>query len=138
LVNLAFYLLMNKQIIITAAIFGMLAVIAGAFGAHGLTAYLTPKQLDVWHTAVQYQFYHVFALLFLSTFAQSKNKLITTSYYLFTFGIIFFSGSLYLLACRDLLGLSWLWIMGPITPVGGLLFIIGWLMLALAAFKRNY
>jgi uncharacterized membrane protein YgdD (TMEM256/DUF423 family) len=128
---------MNKRIIITASVFGMLAVIAGAFGAHGLKAYLTPLQLDVWHTAVQYQFYHVFALLFLSTFAQSKNKLINTSYYLFTLGIIFFSGSLYLLACRDLIGWNWLWVMGPITPIGGLCFIIGWFTLALAAFRNK-
>jgi uncharacterized membrane protein YgdD (TMEM256/DUF423 family) len=128
---------MNKPIVITAAIFGMLAVIAGAFGAHGLKAYLTPQQLEVWHTAVQYQFYHVFALLFLSTFAQTKNKLNTASYYFFTFGIIFFSGSLYLLACRELIGWSWLQVMEPITPIGGLLFILGWLTLALAAFRHK-
>lgn len=137
MVNLAFYLLMNKQIIITASVFGMLAVIAGAFGAHGLKAYLDATQLEVWHTAVQYQFYHVFALLFLSTFAHTKNRLINASYYFFTFGIVFFSGSLYLLACRDLIGISWLWIMGPITPIGGLLFIIGWATLAIGAFKSK-
>jgi uncharacterized membrane protein YgdD (TMEM256/DUF423 family) len=128
---------MNKQIIVTAAVFGMLAVIAGAFGAHGLKPYLVAQQLEVWHTAVQYQFYHVFALLFLSTFAHTKNKLITASYYLFTFGIIFFSGSLYLLACRDVIGWGWLWIMGPITPLGGLFFITGWLVLALAALRTK-
>ena len=127
---------MNKQIIFTASIFGLLAVIAGAFGAHGLKAILNADQLEVWHTAVQYQFYHVFALLFLSTFAHNKSKLINASYYLFTFGIIFFSGSLYLLACRDILGWGWLIYMGPVTPVGGLLFILGWLMLLLAAFKK--
>jgi uncharacterized membrane protein YgdD (TMEM256/DUF423 family) len=127
---------MNKNIIVTAAIFGMLAVIAGAFGAHSLKAYLSPAQLEVWQTAVQYQFYHVFALLFLSTFAPFKSKLITASYYLFTFGIVFFSGSLYLLACRNMIGLSPLWI-GPITPVGGLLFILGWLMLSIAALKSK-
>ena len=138
MVNLALYLLlMSKQIIITAAVFGMLAVIAGAFGAHGLKAYLTPQQLDVWHTAVQYQFYHVFALLFLSTFTRFKSSLITASYYLFTFGIIFFSGSLYFLACADVLKWSWLSIMGPITPLGGLLFIIGWITLGLAALKNK-
>lgn len=126
---------MNKRIIITASLFGMLAVIAGAFGAHALKAKLSPQELQVWHTAVEYHFYHVFALLFLSTFARFKNKLIIASYYLFTFGIIFFSGSLYLLSCRDLLEWNWLTIMGPITPIGGLLFILGWIMLALAAFR---
>lgn len=128
---------MNKQIIITASLFGALAVIAGAFGAHALRASLPPKQLEVWQTAVQYQFYHVFALLFLSTFAGFKNKLIVSAYYLFTVGIIFFSGSLYLLSCRDLLGMPGLAALGPITPIGGLLFIIGWVMLALAAIRNK-
>jgi len=129
---------MNKRIIITASFLGMLAVITGAFGAHGLKALLAPAQLEVWHTAVQYNFYHVFALLFLAVFAREKSGgLISAAYYLFTFGIIFFSGSLYLLSCRDLLGWNWLIAMGPITPIGGLLFILGWLMLALAAIRNK-
>ena len=130
---------MNKRIIITASILGMLGVITGAFGAHGLKALITSAQLEVWHTAVQYHFYHVFALLFLSTFARFKNNLIVASFYFFTFGIVLFSGSLYLMACRDILGLSPSLIktIGPITPVGGLLFIIGWLMLALAALRHK-
>ncbi len=126
---------MNKRIIITASLLGMLAVIAGAFGAHGLKTLIAPMQLAVWHTAVEYQFYHVFALLFLSIIAKGKNTLINVSYYFFTIGIILFSGSLYLLACRDLLHWEWLWIMGPVTPLGGILFIGGWLSLAIAAMR---
>ena len=128
---------MNKQIIVTASLFGMLAVIAGAFGAHGLKNVLSATQLEVWHTAVQYQFYHVFALLFLSTFSRFRNKIINATFYLFVLGIVFFSGSLYLLACRDVLGWSWLHIMGPITPIGGLLFIAGWVTLAVAGFRNK-
>ncbi len=128
---------MNKQIILTASLFGVLAVIAGAFGAHALADSLSPKQLDVWHTAVQYQFYHVFALLFLSLLTRFKNNMVLTTYYLFTFGIILFSGSLYLLACRNLLGWSWLHMVGPVTPVGGLLFIAGWVTLAIAGYKNK-
>ena len=81
---------MNRSIIITAALLGMLAVIAGAFGAHGLKVVITPQQLEVWHTAVEYNFYHVFALLFLSVFAKGKSGWVTASYYLFTIGIILF------------------------------------------------
>jgi uncharacterized membrane protein YgdD (TMEM256/DUF423 family) len=133
--NLALYIYMNRRIITTASIFGLLAVISGAFAAHGLKQYLSASQLEIWHTGVQYQFYHVFALLFLSTFARPNNRLTSAAYYLFTFGIICFSGSLYLLACRDLLGWDWLIVMGPITPIGGLMFIAGWASMALAAFR---
>lgn len=128
---------MNKQIIVTASVFGMLAVITGAFGAHGLKAKIDANSLEVWHTAVQYQFYHVFALLFLSTFTRFKNNLIFTCYLLFTFGIILFSGSLYLLSCRALLGWNWLTFLGPVTPVGGLLFIAGWVTLAIAGLRNK-
>ena len=126
---------MNRRIIITASILGMLGVIAGAFAAHGLKPRLTLQQLEIWHTAVQYQFYHVFALLFLSTFTSSENRMVRIACYLFTLGILFFSGSLYFLACRDLLGWSWLSTFGLITPLGGLMFIAGWVTLALAAFR---
>ena len=128
---------MKEKIIITASVFGVLAVIAGAFGAHSLQSVLSPKGLEIWHTAVQYQFYHVFALLFLSTLSRFKVKIINECYYLFTFGIILFSGSLYLLACRDLLGWEHLDFIGPVTPLGGLLFIGGWITLAIAAYKNK-
>jgi len=126
---------MKRRIIITASVLGALAVIAGAFGAHGLEGTLSPKNMEVWHTAVQYQFYHVFALLYLSTATRYKTRLINNCYYLFTFGILFFCGSLYLLACRDALGWTWLTFLGPVTPVGGLLFIGAWITLAVAAFS---
>jgi uncharacterized membrane protein YgdD (TMEM256/DUF423 family) len=128
---------MNRKIIITAAILGALAVIAGAFGAHGLRPKLSATNLDVWHTAVQYQFYHVFALLFLSSIGRTRSRLVNLAYYLFTFGILLFSGSLYLLSCSELLGLTrspWL---GVLTPLGGLLFIAGWVALALGAFRNR-
>ncbi len=127
---------MNRSIIITAALLGMMAVIAGAFGAHGLKAVITPQQLEVWHTAVEYNFYHVFALLFLAVFAKGKSGWVSASYYLFAFGIVFFSGSLYLLACRDLLHIESK-VIGPITPLGGFLFIGGWISLAVAAARSK-
>ena len=127
---------MNKQIIVTAALLGALAVVLGAFGAHGLQAQLSIKQLEVWQTAVQYQFYHVLALLILLTLNGLPNRLIKLAYYFFTFGILLFSGSLYLLACRYVLGYSWLVVFGPVTPVGGLLLISGWVTLVIAALKN--
>jgi uncharacterized membrane protein YgdD (TMEM256/DUF423 family) len=128
---------MKKKIIVTAAAFGALAVIAGAFGAHTLQKSLSPKNMQVWNTAVQYQFYHVFAILYLSKLGRYKTRLVNDCYYLFTFGIIFFSGSLYLLACSELLDWRWLPLIGPVTPFGGVLFIAGWITLGIAALKND-
>lgn len=129
---------MNKNIVIAAALFGMLAVVTGAFGAHGLKPLLKSDQLQVWHTAVQYQFYHVAALLFIALAGDKLAPgLASASYYLFVFGIILFSGSLYLLSCKDVLGWSWLKLMGPITPIGGLCFIAGWITLAFSVIRAK-
>ncbi len=128
---------MDKQIVITASIFGMLAVMAGAFGAHALKAVLAPEQLQTWQTAVQYQFYHVLALLFLAVLGQQNNGYTSAAFYLFSFGILFFSGSLYLLSVRYALNWNWVKVLGPITPIGGLLFIAGWVMLLMAALKQK-
>ncbi|MES2418620.1 MAG: DUF423 domain-containing protein [Bacteroidota bacterium] len=126
---------MNKRIILTAAFFGTLAVILGAFGAHSLKSIVAPPSLSIWQKGVEYQFYHTFALLYLSTFARYKHKLIGFAYILFTLGIILFSGSLYLLALKDAYNLPFSSILGPITPIGGLCFISGWVCLFLAALK---
>jgi uncharacterized membrane protein YgdD (TMEM256/DUF423 family) len=127
---------MKKTIIVTAAILGALAVVAGAFGAHGLQNAVSAKDLDIWHTAVQYHFYHVFAMLFLSTLTKYSDKLVRDCYYLFLFGIVLFSGSLYLLTFHEVKGYEWTVTLGPITPIGGLLFIVGWVILAVAAIKK--
>lgn len=127
---------MNKRIILTAAFFGAVAVIFGAFGAHYLKRFPIPDLLSPWNTAVQYQFYHVLALLYLSTFARYKNRLINLAYFFFTFGILFFSGSLYLIALFKILeNTSAISIIGPLTPIGGVFFIFGWVALFLAALK---
>ena len=126
---------MNKKIIITAAAFGFLAVIFGAFGAHSLKKLISVEQLEVWQTAVQYHFYHTLAILFLSTFSRSRNKIINFSFYCFTLGILLFSGSLYLISLKNILGIESVGVLGPITPVGGLFFILGWLSLLLAALR---
>lgn len=126
---------MNKRIILTAAFFGALAVILGAFGAHSLKKIIEPESLAIWQKGVEYQFYHTFALLYLSTFARYKHKLINFAFAFFTAGIILFSGSLYLLALKDVDNLSFNAFLGPITPIGGLCFIVGWVGLFLAALR---
>ncbi|RZL49727.1 MAG: DUF423 domain-containing protein [Pedobacter sp.] len=126
---------MNKRIILTAAFFGALAVILGAFGAHSLKNIINVASLAIWQKGVEYQFYHTFALLYLSTFARYKNKLIGLAFLFFTIGIVLFSGSLYLLALKDVYTGSISQFIGPITPIGGLSFILGWICLFLAALK---
>ncbi|TKC02666.1 DUF423 domain-containing protein [Pedobacter cryotolerans] len=126
---------MNKKIILTAAFFGALAVILGAFGAHSLKNLVDTYSLSIWQKGVEYQFYHTFALLYLSTFARYKNKLIVLAFTFFTAGILLFSGSLYLLALKDVFTSSIAQYVGPVTPLGGLCFVIGWVCLFLAALK---
>lgn len=128
---------MNKRIIIIASLFGMLAVILGAFGAHSLKSLLTPSDLAVWKTAVEYQFYHTFALLFLSTFSRFKSRVINLTSWFFILGIILFSGSLYVIAAKDLLNIREISLLGPLTPIGGLFFIMGWISLIIAALKNK-
>ena len=128
---------MNKRIIITASLLGILAVVLGAFGAHGLKGKIDADALKIWETAVDYHFYHVLALLFLSTFCRFKCRLINFSYWSFTLGILLFSGSLYLLAAKDILNITQTSFIGPITPIGGLFFIVGWSTLLLATIRNK-
>ncbi|WP_026899309.1 DUF423 domain-containing protein [Daejeonella oryzae] len=128
---------MNQRTIRTAAIFGMLAVVFGAFAAHGLKAKISASELNTWNTAVEYQFYHVFALLSLSLISKTPNKFINWAYWSFTAGIIFFCGSLYLLATKELLQIDQISILGPVTPVGGVFFIMGWVSLLISTFKNK-
>ncbi|MFD2596467.1 DUF423 domain-containing protein [Sphingobacterium griseoflavum] len=128
---------MNKQIILAASFFGLTAVILGAFGSHGLEGKISDYHMGTWATANQYQFYHTFALLFLSTFSRAKNASIRISFIAFMLGIVLFCGSLYLLSIRSLIGLEGLTMLGPITPLGGLCFIIGWGGLFVAALRNR-
>jgi uncharacterized membrane protein YgdD (TMEM256/DUF423 family) len=118
----------------TAAIFGIIAVIFGAFGAHALKAQLSATALENWKTAVSYQFVHALALLLLATLP--TTRFIRLSAWFFVFGIVCFSGSLYLLSIREILTINTAFF-GPITPIGGLFFIIGWVFLFFSAFKKN-
>lgn len=126
---------MNKKILVAAALFGALAVILGAFGAHGLRGKLTPAELENWKTAVDYQFYHTLALLFLSRFSKVPNRTISFAAIAFVVGIVLFSGSIYLLSTRSITGIN-LPFLGPITPVGGVFLILGWISMLLAILRK--
>ena len=107
-----------------------LAVMLGAFGAHGLKAQASIEQLNWWHTATDYFFYHAIGLLALAIIAKVIPQIpIKISFLLIQMGIIFFCGSLYIMA----LGLPRM--LGAVTPIGGALMIAGWLLLAWHAFK---
>jgi uncharacterized membrane protein YgdD (TMEM256/DUF423 family) len=127
---------MNKRIILTGTLFGLLGVVLGAFGAHGLEGKISDASLDNYKTAVSYQFYHTFAILYLATFSRAKNGLINFSFLAFTVGILLFSGSLYLLSTREITQLSSS-MLGPITPIGGLCFILGWISLFIATIRHK-
>lgn len=117
---------------------GALAVILGAFGAHWLAERLPIQQLTSYKTGVLYHFIHVIAALSVLNIVKdlSKSRLIITVY-LFLGGIVLFSWSIYLLATRDILGLtSYKWL-GPLTPIGGVLFIAGWLNAAYVSLKNK-
>ncbi len=122
---------MAKLFITLASLSGMLAVIFGAFGAHALKGKLDDQALKVFETAVQYHFYHTFALLVVGVIAlnQPQTVLLKSSGWSFVIGILVFSGSLYLLS---LTGVRWL---GAITPLGGLALIAGWACLAATGWK---
>ena len=119
--------------IIAGAVNAAIAVIFGAFGAHALKEKLTEKYLAIWETAVQYQMFHALGLILIgilmSTSLLGPITQLNWAGYLLLAGIIIFSGSLYVLS------LSGIGILGAITPIGGVAFIAGWIMLILAALK---
>ncbi|MDR9425700.1 MAG: DUF423 domain-containing protein [Marinobacter sp.] len=114
------------------ALAGLLAVMAGAFGAHGLRSVVSERSLDVFQTAVNYQMYHALALIAVSLMPPLglSGRLLGVACGFWLAGILLFSGSLYLLV---LSGTHWL---GPVTPVGGICFMIGWALLITAALKK--
>ena len=127
----------TDKILATAAAFGAAAVALGAFGAHGLKPLLSDYQIGIFEKGVQYQFYHSLALLGVGLLAQRQHAAsILLAARLFVAGMLFFSGSLYLLACRDLVPFPVSWA-GPVTPIGGLCFIAGWLLLLRSAARQG-
>lgn len=118
------------QFIVLGAILAAIAVMLGAFGAHGLKDSLHAAQMAVYQTAVQYHFYHALGLILVGVSGLKSSQALWSGRVMFL-GVLLFSGSLYLMTFT---GMRWL---GMITPVGGTAFIIGWLLLAYAAWKRG-
>jgi uncharacterized membrane protein YgdD (TMEM256/DUF423 family) len=127
---------MDKKISITGAFIGMVAIILGAFGAHALKKVLTPEQLISFETGVRYQMYQAFFLFFLATQNDILEKTKKTIYRLNVFGILYFSGSIYLLSTTVITGINFKPI-GFITPIGGLLLIVAWGMLGYSILKSR-
>ena len=119
---------MNKKIVLTGLAFGILAIILGAFGAHGLKQFLSIEQLSSFDVGVKYLIFHALFLLFVSNtnFVVENEKKVV--FYLTLFGTLFFSGSIFLLTTKNVTGVDFKFL-GPITPIGGLLLITAWFWL---------
>ncbi len=127
---------------ITIAFFGvlfcLLSVILGAMAAHLVKAQFGPSSYSTFTLASQYQFYHGLGLLALAVFQNKyKNNYFTVAFICFSIGILFFSGSLYFLAVKELLLPSIIKILGPLTPIGGVFFIIGWIFFLIGIVKSK-
>lgn len=128
---------MKHKLISIAAIFGAMAVVLGALGAHQLKTVLSADSLDSFDKGVRYQMYHSLLLFILSLNCKAENeKEIKRIAFLLIIGIIFFSFSIYLLTTQGISNLNFSFL-GPITPVGGLLFITSWILIALRS-KRIF
>ena len=120
-----------KHFLVIGAIAMLAAVALGAFGAHALKSQIVPDLLAVYHTGVEYHFYHALGLLAVGLAAQRlpESKWLSASGWLMLAGIVIFSGSLYLLAVTGVRAL------GAITPVGGVAFMLAWVLFAVAVMK---
>lgn len=134
---------MNSKKLTLVGLLGAIAVALGALGAHFLksklpTGLITQDQLIGFDTAVKYQMYHTLAMLALILLSKHTiHKFINWAYNCFFIGILMFSGSLYFLCTRNLFRAEWLKVLGPITPIGGLFFIAGWILLIIVGFSSN-
>jgi uncharacterized membrane protein YgdD (TMEM256/DUF423 family) len=128
---------MHKAYLIAGSVMAGLAVILGAFGAHGLKKLVGPETINTFQTGVQYQMYHAFALLIIAiAYERWQNNYVHYAGLFFIGGIILFSGSLYMLASLKAINKVGLSGIGIITPIGGLLFITGWALFVIGLLKK--
>ncbi|MBD3581965.1 DUF423 domain-containing protein [Flavobacterium selenitireducens] len=126
---------MDRKLLVAGSFFGMTAIVLGAFGAHALKEVLTPDQLQTFETGVKYQMYHALLLLMVGVFSGVSAKAKKAVFWLVTVGVILFSGSIYLLATNAVENFNK--IIGPVTPLGGTLLIIGWFVLLIDFFRQK-
>lgn len=119
---------LNKKVLVISSLLGAITIGIGAFGAHGLKDGVSTEALSTFETGVRYQMFHVIALLILGLAGRIPDTTVKWVSRFFMGGILLFSGSIYLLVLKDHLHLDVIWL-GPVTPLGGLLFIAGWLRL---------
>ena len=129
-----------KTIAFFGVLFCLLSVVLGAMASHLVKAQFGPSAHGTFGLASQYQFYHGLGLLALAVFQNKyKNNYFTLAFICFCVGIVFFSGSLYFLALKSIVHSTFIKILGPMTPIGGIFFIIGWIffLIGIVKSKRN-
>ncbi|WP_452224927.1 DUF423 domain-containing protein [Lacinutrix chionoecetis] len=127
---------MNKKILLLGTVLGLLAVVIGAFAAHGLKPKISVDSFQSFETGVRYQMYHALLLLLVGNLEVISVKAKKAIFYLIGFGVLFFSGSIYALATNTLTVFNFK-VVGFITPIGGVLFILAWLILLINIVKKN-
>lgn len=125
---------MNKKILVLGSILGLLSVVIGAFAAHGLKPKITADAMNSFETGVRYQMYHALLLLFVGCSTILSNKGRKLIFYLVLIGVVFFSGSIYVLATNALSSFDFK-VIGFITPIGGLILILAWIVMIIEFFK---
>ncbi len=132
------FFVMRKQFLRIGSLLGMLAVALGAFGSHGLKGFVTPEAQAIFATGVQYHFYHALAVVAVGVLLHiRKTRWLEVAGWLFVIGIVLFSGSLYLLTFQDVMFEFPKAFVGPITPLGGLFFMAGWVFLFASTYQTS-
>jgi len=127
---------MNKKIAVTGVVLISVSIILGAFGAHPLKEILSSKQMASYDVGIRYQMYHGLGLLLLGLNANKIKQSLNAVYWLLLLGTLFFSGSIYFLSLQDILSVK-LNFLGPVTPLGGVFMIAGWILLIIKMTKIN-
>lgn len=128
----------QKRFLLIGGLLCAFSVILGAFGAHALKEELSPDKISAFDKGVRYQFMHAVSLILFSVMPEKfQTKLLNTASWMMCFGILFFSGSIYILTTKELIGIENISFIAPITPLGGLCFISGWVLFSVNVLKSE-